>query len=796
MVRLAATWVALVAWTLVTPTRASGAPASDPSYRLSADTLEFESDSQVYVARGSVRIARGSRILRADWVSYSRVTGRGVASGNVELRDGRDVIRAEFIEFDIRSLTGVLFGARLDAEDSHFRAEGAEMRKTGDDTYSFEDGMFTTCQCPDGERDPWRIRAGKADLEVGGYATVRNMTFEILEVPVFLLPWMIYPFRTERQTGFLIPEVGYAGRDGVHVGVPFFWAAAQGLNVIVNPQWIQTRGGKADLQLEYVYGERSRGELTGSFILDDSIRSRDPETPFDEKRWAFTGSQDVFLPWGWRARADFRFVSDNDYVLDFAPLASYRNDRFLESHAFVGKSMGEAGRLGLVASVHTADDQSSPDDVDRDKTLMQRLPEVALSVLPAPHPWTSHLVPSLDAQYIYFRPRNPASNPDGFLDTGIDGIFDAGERDPATGAFGGVSDDFHADNGPSGTEGNGIFNEGEPLADRGSRVRITPRLAMPWRLGDVVEFYPEVAWYQTLYSSDARGFEERGLLTARADLRIRLRRGFGSSWVHIVEPRLGYAFVSQRSQRGNPLFAPPTAVPQDRLRQLDLDSVVRDSADRVARFSGMTLGLGNRIFTRPVDGRAPRLLADFSVSAGYGFRDRRFENLYLDGRTYAWRGTGARFSLGVDPEEVKIDEGLAELAWRSAAGHGLELGYRWLRDIPAYFERFPFGERFESGDRFESINQLTLGLRIELTERWSFTYRGGYEFERNSLLGNRAGIEFLSACRCWAIQVQAIGNPASGIQGALRVRLLGFGDDATPFGSLTGLGLLDDPGSV
>ncbi len=761
----------------MTPTLASGAPASDPSYRLSADTLEYEGDSQVYVARGSVKIGRGSRSLRADWVSYSRVTGRGVASGNVELRDGRDVIRAEFIEFDIHSLTGVLFGARLDAEDSHFRAEGAEIRKTGDDTYSFEDGMFTTCQCPDGGRDAWRIRAGKADLEVGGYATVRNMTFEIMEVPVFWLPWMIYPFRTERQTGFLIPEIGYGSRDGVNVGIPFFWAAADALNVVVNPQWIQTRGGKADVQLEYVDGERSRGELTGSFILDDSIRSSDPETPFDKKRWAFTGRQDVFLPWGWRARADLHFVSDNDYVLDFAPLASYRNDRFLESNAFVGKSMGNAGRFGLVVSAHTADDQSSPDDVDRDDTLMQRLPEVTLSVLPAPLPWTSHLVPSLDAQVVYFRPRNPASNPAGFLDTGIDGTFEP------------VGD-------LSGTEGNGIFDEGEPLADRGGRVRITPRLAMPWRLGDVAEFTPEVAWYQTLYSSDARGFEERGLLTARADLRVRLRRGFGSSWVHIVEPRLGYAFVSDRSQTGDPLFVPATAVPQDRLRQLDLDSVVRDSADRVARFSGATLGFGNRIFTRPVDGGAPRLLADFSVSAGYGFRDRRFANVYLDGRTYAWRGTGARFSLGVDPEEVKIDEGSAELAWRSDGGHGLALGYRWLRDIPAYFERFPFGERFESGDRFESINQVTLDLRIQLTERWTFTYRGGYEIERNSLLDNRAGFEFVSACHCWAIQVQAIGNPASGIQGALRLRLLGFGDDKTPFGSLTGLGLLDDPGGV
>ncbi len=774
-------------------TLALASGAAEPAYRLNADTLEYESDQQVYVARGSVSMQRESRSLHADWVSYSTVTGRGVASGNVELRDGHDVLRADFIEFDVHSLTGVLFEARLEADDSHFRAEGAEMRKTGDNTYSFEDGSFTTCQCSDEGRAAWRIRAAAGDLEVGGYATVRNTTFEILEVPVLWLPWMIYPFRTDRQTGFLIPEIGYGGRDGVRVGLPFFWAAADRLNVSVNPQWIQTRGAKADAELEYVYGERSRGDLFGAFVLDDSIRPRDPDTPYDRERWAFAGTQDAFLPGGWRLRADVRLVSDNDYVLDFTELGNYRNERFLESNAFVGRSMGKAGRFGLVASAQYADDQSSPDDVDRDQTLMQRLPEIALSVLPTPVPWTSHLVPSLDAQYIYFRPRDRASSPTGFLDTGVDGVFDAKERDPVTGAFGG---DFHADNAPGGTELNGRFEEGEPLADRGGRVRITPRLAMPWRLGDVVEFYPEVAWQQTLYSSDLRGFEESGLLTARADLRTRMRREFGSTWVHVLEPRLGYAFVRDYSQGGDPIFVPVTAVPQERIRQLDLDNVVRDSADRVRRFNGATLGFGNRIFTRSADGGVPRLRADFSLSGGYSIRDRQFENVYIDGRTYPWEGAATRFSLGFDPEEAKIDEGSAEIAWRSSAGHGLELGYHWLRDVPAYFERFPFGERFDNGDQFDSLNQVTLGIRVELTERWALTYRGSYEFERNDLLGSRAGVEFVSGCRCWAVGVYATGDPASGIQGGVQIRLLGFGDDRTPFGAPTGLGLLDDPGSV
>ena len=83
---------------------------------------------------------------------------------------------------------------------------GAEIAKTGAQTYRFEKGRFTTCRCADGERDPWEIKADSAELEIGGYGTARNTTFEVLGVPVVWLPWMIYPLKTERQTGLLFPR--------------------------------------------------------------------------------------------------------------------------------------------------------------------------------------------------------------------------------------------------------------------------------------------------------------------------------------------------------------------------------------------------------------------------------------------------------------------------------------------------------------------------------------------------------------------------------------------------------------
>ena len=60
---------------------------------------------------------------------------------------------------------------------------------------------------------------------------------------------------------------------------------------------------------------------------------------------------------------------------------------------------------------------------------------------------------------------------------------------------------------------------------------------------------------------------------------------------HLLEPRIGYALVSRRrGSPANPLFVPRAAVEQQRLRELDLDNVTRDPADRIPEFNGVTAG--------------------------------------------------------------------------------------------------------------------------------------------------------------------------------------------------------------
>ncbi len=784
---------------------ARGAEPGDPGpVRVSADRIAYDQRSGRLEASGAARVDRAGSSIRADSIVFEDASGLGVAEGDVVIEDGLDVLKARRVDLDVYSTRGVAFDAELVSEAAGVRLKGARIEKTGDATYRFEDSSVTTCDCPDTERQPWTIEASEADLEVEGYMTARNARFEVLGVPVAWFPWIFYPVKTRRQSGLLLPEVAVSGRNGFEIGLPLFLAVGDPVNVTLTPRWLQKRGPKLDLESEWVLGDESAGYLFGSFIKDRDVHSNTISEPYGDERWTVLGREDLFLPGDVRGKADFAFVSDNQYATDFDEPLGARTLRYLESTAFLGRDFGRSGVFGLVGSADFADDLQNPDDEDRDPFLLQRLPQVDAALLPMPLPILSRLVSTLGLRYTYFGQRDSAQakrptasvvGDDLFLDTGIDSLPDAQELGPFGG---GVQPDPNRDNFglPAGTENDGRFQEGEPLADTGQRVLLTPRLALPLRLLDWLELYPEVGWYQTLYDSDAQHFEQRGLFTGRADLRTRLRRRFGDGSVHVLEPRIGWAIVSRAGQSRNPLYVPPTAVPQRRLRQLDLENRVLDPADRIPHQNVLTLALGNRVYRGVSEDGASRLVGEVELSAAYEAADGEFGNLYLDARAYPWKGADTWLILGFDPEQARLDEALLDLAWQSRSGHRLGFGYRYRRRVGRFYEDFRFYQRFSDfKGEFNRINQVVGSARLLITDRLALSYQGGFSFEDSILLANQGGIEYFSRCKCWSAGISVAQNRVSGVSVSFSYSLTGLGRDdvarAAERRRRSGLGFLD-----
>src|SRR5206468_2527336 len=177
--------------------------------------------------------------------------------------------------------------------------------------------------------DPWVLRSEKAELKVEGYAVARNTTFDVFGVPVAWLPWLVFPVKTQRQTGLLFPEFSFGSIHGFEFGQPIFWAINDQAGLVVTPRYSVTRGPGSSSRFDYVAGAQSSGEMFGAYYHDQKIDPYTPSEPFGRDRWSTSGVHDWYLPGSLRFQTNYRFASDNDVPLDFRELEVHRADRLL-----------------------------------------------------------------------------------------------------------------------------------------------------------------------------------------------------------------------------------------------------------------------------------------------------------------------------------------------------------------------------------------------------------------------------------------------------------------------------------
>ena len=774
----------------------------DP-FEITADRIDYDGRRDLYIATGRVNVVQAGRSLQADWVAFSTATRIGVAEGDVLLLDGKDRLDAAFMVFDVDSLRGMLFQGGLDSGSEGFRIRAGELVRTGENTFSVTDGVFSSCRCEPGERLPWQISAAEGNVELGGYGTLRNGTFDVLGVPVLWIPWIFFPVKSDRETGFLLPDIVLGGRGGAGGGLPFFWAAHEQLNVIATPNYLSRRGYKQNLQLEYVFGERSEGDL---FVAGAQDKYDEPSGATQEARWAVLWRHDQFLPAKWRWVTDLNLVSDNLYADDYPDLPGLRANRFLESTTWLGRGFGQSDQFGVMAASRYADDQQGlrvrrdedPTDFvrgpidydfqDGDDTILQRFIELRGDVQPGgvDAPWG--LDPRFDFEAIQFGALrrhesvfrgqgDPTSNDFGhFQDVGRNGFFSTDQPgQPAVDP---------TDIG----EGDGIFEPGERIAERGSRVIFHPRLARAFRVGDWVDVEPELGWSQTLYHTDQTEYAQRGMVTARLELNTRFARDFARtgrrSMRHVIEPRLGWALLSKQFQGSTPNFVPRPSVPQLRFRALSLENITRDPSDRLKNQNRLVLGLGQRFYDRRSRG-VTRLRAELDTAIDWDFQEKSLGQIFAEGRLFYVGPANARLAGAFDPEAAEFKEGEVELNLRHRFRGGIVraittgAAYRYQQRIPTFLETDRGLQRSGNRPSQERVNQINVYARIELWQRFRLSYRTIYSFVEGSdggTITSRGTFEYASRCRCWAAGVTIAQRRRDGVSAGIQIRFMGLGD--------------------
>ncbi len=344
--------------------------------RIKADQIVYDYKRGVYIARGDVEIIHDDMILKADTVTFNNKTRIAVAEGNVEVIQKGDTLNGERLEVNIDTQSGKMENGRIFYREGNVYISGREIIKLGKNRYQIIDGTFTTCN---GDVPAWKFTAKKADITVEGYAKIKGAFFDVKNLPIIYFPYIIYPTKTKRQSGFLIPSYSKSLDKGNSVNLPFFWAISDSMDATFYSKYYSRRGYQQGLEYRYALTESAYGTYYFEYVkdpkeIDLDVKSRGGFPRTQENRWWLKLDNWATLPFGVATVVDINRVSDNYYLEDFAEDTDDKDLNYLKSTVSFTKDWGI---YNLVTDFRHFQNLDAPRD-DNSRTL-QQLPQITFS---------------------------------------------------------------------------------------------------------------------------------------------------------------------------------------------------------------------------------------------------------------------------------------------------------------------------------------------------------------------------------------------------------------------------------
>lgn len=701
---------------------------TEKAVTIEADTMGYDNSRDAYHARGKVKIFYSGAALYADDVEVNKKDNLATATGNAFLTFGEDRLRGEKIIFNIQNQTGAAYRADAFYARNNFFIRGAKIEKTGENTYAIEEPSATTCN---GEDPDWQITGKEMKVTLEGYGTVKNACFRTKGIPILYTPYVIFPAKTKRQTGFLLPRLAYSrDKDGLDIELPFFWAISEQMDATFYPRYLEKRGFRPAAELRYYLGDRSFGTLYGDYLEDDRhITETDGAIGRDwqdmHRRWSYYFNHRTDFSPDFYAQADLKKVSDPWYFKDFSAhhyfadhFAQNTDDdfnrvsfhaeeslRYLDSSLRIVKGWSNYSLTGLI---HSTDDFGS---ANNDLTL-QRYPHVVLAGV---------------KQRLFNLP----------LYYDLSGTYDY------------------------------LYRE---QGDKGHYVELTPSVSLPLKIANYLSLTPRFVFRETLWSSedDVSGTKDKNgaatVFNASVSLGSQLSRVYDTTfwgWEkirHDIKPEIIYSYVPNVSREALPDFYGPAFSPFDR-------SALLASEDALAEQNALGWSLTNTLTAKAKDEKGENRYLEFLRLKIYQTYDINEAKKSLDGISGERRPfSDLGIELNVSPHDYFIfrsrnlynyydgwKQSNVDLRVKDRRDDSLSVGYRYTTD---------------------TVEEVHVDVKAVISPRIEGRLVWRRDLENARLIENTIGLLYQK--QCWSVGLDYT-KTEDDVRFLFRVSLLGLG---------------------
>lgn len=675
-------------------------PEDDISAFTEADDIQGDPTSELTMT-GNAQVRRHDGVIKGDRIHYEHATGDVDIQGNARLMRDGTLITGPSARMNINTYSG-----EIEQPNFWVGSTGATARAEHADLFSKSQMRLTTvtysgCPC---DKPSWYIKADTVDLDFDeNEGVARNGVLYFKDVPILASPYLTFPVRKERKSGFLMPTYGSSSKSGLDISIPYYFNLAPNYDLTLTPRYLGKRGMQLGGEARYL-GQSYHGFLQGTYLPNDRQADMD--------RYMYRWAHWQLLGNGFYADWDIAGVSDDNYYRDMSTLGlNQASTTYVTKRGRVGWSSSYWQTYAQVLKYRTLQDPDAPLAPPYDME-----PELVLKG--ARYNWLGGFDTEWDTQAVRFRRA----------------LFE-GQR-----------------LGPEGDRLTTYPTIAYPIVRPG--WYITPKVGAHYtqyqtdwyrsdwnNLGGLDQYHRSASRTVPIFSVDAG-------MTFERDTTL-----FGKASTQTLEPRLYYLRVPYRKQDNLPVYDTSLA---DFSYEQAFQENIYTGWDRISNANQLTMALN----TRWLDANTGFERLSLGVAQRLYFEDQRVtlpgetprENVrsdFLVGASAALTDTlSTDLAAQYDPYDNRWSRGLVSARWSPQRLTTLALAYRYQRD--------PLPDQIYSP---RGQNQVSLGVQWPFTNRWYGVGRVDYSMRRDESQGESpritqaiAGLEYKGDC-CWTGRV-------------------------------------------
>ncbi|MFZ3229298.1 MAG: LPS assembly protein LptD [Pseudobdellovibrio sp.] len=620
------------------------ATARIQGFTITAKNLVRDVENGTVFIEGDVRIIYQNQFFEADSVLIDLNKKQAHLVGKVKIQTPQYQIGGQEIKLDYESGQGLIYYGYV--QSNNIRFQGNLIEKINDVEFYVADADYTTCSnCP----ATWSFQGTQIKAELGGYAYLKNTTFKVGRFPIFWLPYLAVPLKSDRQTGLLAPEIGYIRNRGVVLSQSLFWALSRSQDTTITLRNYQHGGIKPIIEHRYVLATDTFGSSTTSFLRDSFFSTDSDVNKYrqeDEKnnyinRWAFKSYNQYSLDSQTKIRLQLSLISDLRYPKDFNDEFKNYSDPSLENRFNISHQMDHA-----VATIDSSYYKNLlvADPMASNSGAVHRLPELRFD---------STYYKIADTP-VYFKVESSFTQ---FArDSNYDNISTVNETNPNSPLYSLNGQKFASNSANNPTCDHNLntncdltqdnnFNSGNDLIRTGQRANLKTSLTTDTvNFGSVANLAPTLSFNETQYFfpvGDQR-FNSRHYVQFELNSRTKLYRVYESEsaltksttkYKHDIIPEIQYTVIPWIEQEKHPFFGNLTT---DQDPNFSKDLVVTngdlntkrglqyDFDDRTYDRNVVSVSVLNRVIRKREIDNSYKTLLNFKVIQSYDLYQKRY----------------------------------------------------------------------------------------------------------------------------------------------------------------------------